>query len=50
MPPVHCASIRDEDSAYSAMAIALTSEILGSEVTARTYARHGHLDPGAAGE
>lgn len=41
---VLCPSFAGGTGAYQATAIALASDILGSAVTAGTYARHGHLD------
>ncbi len=39
-----CPSFGGETGAYQATAIALASDILGSAVTARTYARNGNID------
>ena len=41
---VLCPSFAGETGAYQATAIALASDILGSAVTAFTYARHKNLD------
>ncbi|MBQ8954444.1 MAG: TSUP family transporter [Clostridia bacterium] len=41
---VLCPSFAGETSAYQATAIALASDILGSAVTACTYARHKNID------
>ena len=41
---VLCPSFAGETGAYQATAIALASDILGSAITARTYARHGNID------
>ena len=41
---VLCPSFRGETGAYQATAIALASDILGSAVTAYTYARHKNID------
>ena len=41
---VLCPSFAGETGAYQATAIALASDILGSAVTARTYARKGNID------
>ncbi len=41
---VLCPSFSGETGAYQATAIALASDILGSAVTAWTYARHGNMD------
>ncbi len=41
---VLCPSFSGETGAYQATAIALASDILGSAVTAFTYAKHGRLD------
>lgn len=41
---VLCPSFAGETGAYQATAIALASDILGSAVTALTYARHGRID------
>ena len=41
---VLCPSFAGETGAYQATAIALASDILGSAVTAWTYARHKNID------
>ena len=41
---VLCPSFSGETGAYQATAIALASDILGSAVTAFTYARHKNMD------
>ncbi len=41
---VLCPSFAGETGAYQATAIALASDILGSAVTAYTYAKHGNVD------
>ncbi len=41
---VLCPSFRGETGAYQATAIALASDILGSAVTAYTYAKHRNID------
>ncbi len=41
---VLCPSFSGETGAYQATAIALASDILGSAVTARTYAKHRNID------
>ncbi len=41
---VLCPSFAGETGAYQATAIALASDILGSAVTAWTYAKHQHID------
>ena len=41
---VLCPSFGGETGAYQATAIALASDILGSAVTARTYAKHKNID------
>ena len=41
---VLCPSFSGETGAYQATAIALASDILGSAVTARTYAKHQNID------
>ena len=41
---VLCTSFSGENGAYQATAIALASDILGSAVTAYTYAKHKNID------
>ena len=41
---VLCPAFAGETGAYQATAIALASDILGSAITAHTYARHGNID------